>query len=275
MKFQARLFLIFLSLLVILPVFLLNTHPALASVSHIVRLKDEDGSPIAGAKVILHTWQQQGCDEKEDPWCNDCDWGVEGPSWLGTSDIYGIVVFKMTDQSSEQPGTLTTDEDYKIQRCSCGYTRPAMMAVVYLDQYSGGFWRFDQLSPSAEISPRAYWDGFQYVMKDVASDNVGWMWDVIKSNAPDDWDCEDNCTYFNSDGFTNFHSWGSKGNIVKANINSSDGDGAKNGNFYWVWTWMEGSTALNTRNQPLLAFAGDFINSIRGLFSKITLAKNL
>jgi len=271
MKFQARLFSIFLSLLVILSVFLLTTQPAFASVAHIVRLKYEDDSPVVGAKVILHTQQQQGC-EDSDPWCNDCDWWKEGPSWLGTSDIYGIVVFKMTDQSSEKEEddtfTPTIDEDYKIQRCSCGYTRPAMMAVVYLDQYSGGYWRFDQLSPAAGIYPHAYWDGFQYVMKDVASDDVGWFWDVIKSNAQIDPYCDEGCAYFNSDGFTKFHSWGGRGNVVKANIDSSDGDGAKNGNFYWEWTWVENSTAQNTKTQPLLAFAGNLWASILNIFPK-------
>lgn len=242
MRFQIRLFIIFLSLLVILPAFLLTSRPAFASVSHIVRLKRENGSPVTNVEVNLHSWRIT-CSGGDEEWCNDCDCGSEGPTWKTNTDEYGIASFLMTADSLYCSGWRREGYYYQsVQRCSTGWAAPLTVAIPYLSE--SGYWRLD------------------------AIDQHSWFRPIGSRCDPDE---EESCRYqlkddrgleygYWSGRWTGYNDWGHRGNLARINLNSGDGPGAKNTNIHWLWTWVRPAGAQNPspEKQTFLGFANDF-----------------
>ncbi|MDD5147751.1 MAG: hypothetical protein PHV63_04375 [Candidatus Daviesbacteria bacterium] len=288
MRFQIRLIFAFLSLLVIFPVFALNSKPAFAFASHIVRLKYEDGSPVAGKMVILRGGEFNDC---EGEWCHDCSRAVRypcsfdcgiywtGPTWTATTDSHGLAVLSAKSCSSN---TTCGIFEGSIQACSIGRVLRLVMGVAYLNDQ--GYWRLDNVSNRSGGTD----------MKDDRPGNCALGTAGCTNCSPDQLlsynlagDNEPCMNYWGEE--FSYRGFGSRANIAATALpydeDSMGSPNRKSTNIYWEWTWIgayaQNSTPQNlaqnpnTQNQPILAYTSNFLNSLKGLFSKITLANNL
>lgn len=257
-----------------------SSQPALAYASHIVRLKYEDGSPVADQTVMLRTNEfdtnqicggdyyeacHLDCSRYVDGWgtgCGHCPRYYTGLTWITrTDDSHGIAVLSARDISSNG----NDDSRYSdIQKCSSRFNNPLAMAVPYLN--SSGYWRLDRISGYSQAYQK-YDSSSQAVLREkLAGDRVEYASD------PND-DHEDWTNYWLA-GYS-YQSFGNRANIAR--IDTGESGGACGGhrctgkpfNIYWEWTWVGSrSSAQNLQNQPFLALAGNLWNSILGLFPK-------
>ncbi|MDD5416270.1 MAG: hypothetical protein PHE48_04730 [Candidatus Daviesbacteria bacterium] len=306
MRFQIKIFFIFLSLLVIFPVFALNSKPTFASASHIVRLKYEDGSPVVGKMVILRTGEYCNCDTDACPdcacydcsrdvalWdqgggcCNfDCGKYSTGPTWTVNTDSHGIAIFSARAGSNAGSGIGGGD----LQTCSTGRNGRMVMGVAYLN--GSGWWRLENVSnrpggteTKDDSAPSACLKGHPNCCHcpDTTPPDERLRYNLAGDYEP--------CARYNEEGtdvaywthnFSSTQSYPIRANMAVSGLPyncdnwSGDNPGTKTTNIYWEWTWI-GSHAQNStpQNKPLLAFANNLWCSISDLFSKITLAKNL
>lgn len=293
MRFQVRLFIIFLSLLVILPVFLLNTKPVFAFASHIVRLKYQDGSPVVNKMVILRAGEYHNCScpagmEERWCWCHDCSRSVDytyrcghcnvghwtGPTWTMNTDSNGTVVFSARAASNAGGGIGDGD----IQTCSTG--RNMRIGVALADLNSGGHWQLDSATGSIgsvdwrrESSPNVCLKGSggQCSTSSNCPTSSSSSDEILRYHVAGD---EEWCKSWWDEGWQRVNSFPVHANLASTYLTydcwggcSGDGPGKKTTNIYWEWTWVGSqSQAQNTQNQPLLALAGSLLTSLLAIF---------